>query len=186
MWTYNKRMNSQLVDLPPKNPDRELYLIGFRLDPAAEGPQFFTLIGEEGEEELPITRGDRILFFRRAKDALRALALCDNGFRHVRPVPSELELLCDISGAMHVANQEEEDGDGLLFEVIAVFDDVLRAVKLTPPAQYTSVLAGVAERLSESPEFASYLASTDTARERLEDALLWCVGAIMVKSSWVE
>jgi hypothetical protein len=179
-------MNSQLVDLPPKNPDRELYLIGFRLDPATEDPQFYTLIGSEGEEELPITRGDRVLFFRKPKDASRALAACDNGFRHVRPVPSELELLCDIAGAMHVANQEDEDADGLLFEVIAVLDDVLRAVKLTPPAQFTQVLSGVAERLTEAQEFASYLAGTETARERLEDALLWCVGAIMVKSSWVE
>jgi hypothetical protein len=179
-------MNSPLVELPPKNPDRELYLIGFRFDPAAESPQFYTLIGSEGEEERPITRGDRILFFRKPRDAARALAACENGFRHVRPVPAELELLCDVGGAMHVANQEDEDGDGLLFEVIAVFDDLLRAIQLTPPAQFTQVLAGVAERLTESPEFASYLAATETARERLEDALLWCVGAIMVKSSWVE
>jgi hypothetical protein len=179
-------MHSELVELPPKNPNRELYLIGFRLDPAAEGPQFYTLIGSEGDEERPITRGDRLLFFREPARAAHALASCDNGFRHVRPVPQELELLCDIGGALHVANQEAEDGDGLLFELIAVFDDLLRAVKLTPPPEFGSVLAGVAGRLSESAEFASYLEATGAPRERLEDALLWCVGATMAKSSWVE
>jgi hypothetical protein len=179
-------MNSPWVDLPPQKPDRELYLIGFRLDPAAEEPQFYTLIGADGDEERPVTRGDRVLFFRKPSAAARALAACDNGFRHVRPLPTELELLCDIAGAMHVANQEDEDADGLLFEVIGVFDDVLRAVRLTPPAQFTEVLSGVAGRLTEAQEFASYLAATETARERLEDALLWCVGAIMLKSSWVE
>jgi hypothetical protein len=179
-------MNSQVVMLPPKEPTRELYLIGFRLDPTAEGPQFYTLMGSEGEDERPITCGGRVLFFRKPAAASRALAACDNGFRQVRPVPAELELLCDIGGALHVANQEEEDADGLLFELIAVFDDLLRAVKLAPPPEFVSVLAGVAGQLTESREFAGYLAASGATRERLEDALLWCVGAAMAKSSWVE
>jgi hypothetical protein len=156
------------------------------MDPAMEGAQFYTLIGSEGEGERPITCGDRVLFFRSPAGAARALAASDNGFSDVRPVPAELELLCDVGGALYVANQEEEDGDGLLFELIAVFDDLLRAVKLTPPAEYAAVLAAVAERLGESVEFASYLAGSGLTREKLEDALLWCVGAVAVKSSWVE
>jgi len=179
-------MNSQLVDLSTKPPQRELYLIGFRFDPAAAGPQFYTLIGSEGEDERPITRGERILFFRQPTDAQRALAESDNAASQAGPVPTELELLCDVAGALHVANQQDEDTDGLLFEVIAVFDDLLRAVKISPPSEFTGVLAGVAERLSESNEFTSFLQTSGTARERLEDALLWCVGAIMVKSSWLE
>ena len=179
-------MNSQVVKLPPREPTRELYLIGFRLDPAAEAPQFYTLMGAEGEDERPITRDGRVLFFRKPAQAARALARCDNGLRQVRPVPHELELLCDIGGALHVANQQDEDGDGLLFELIAVFDDLLRAVKLAPPPEFAVVLAGVAGRLTESPEFRSYLDASGQTRERLEDALLWCVGAVMAKSSWVE
>ncbi len=178
-------MDSQIVAFPPKSRDRELYLIGFRLDPAAEGPQFYTLIGSEGDSERPITRDHRILFFHRPADALNALTASDNGFSDVRPVPSELELLCDISQALYVANQEDNDGDGLLFELIAVFDDLLRAVKLTVPPEYTMVLAALAERLGENQEFASFLTETGLSREKLEDALLWCVGAVAVKSSWV-
>jgi hypothetical protein len=178
-------MNSQVVTFPPKALSKELFLIGFRVDPAAEGPQFYTLIGSEGENERPITKGDRILFFRRPGDALKALSASDNGFSEVRPVPTELELLCDVSEALYVANQAAEDGDGLLFELIAVFDDLLRAVKLNVPAEYTTVLAAMAERLGESPEFASFLAESGLTRETLEDALLWCVGALTVKSSWV-
>ena len=179
-------MDSPLVTFPPKALSKELYLIGFRMDPDAEGPQFYTLIGSEGENERPITKGDRVLFFRKPGDALKALTASDNGFSDVRPVPTELELLCDISEALYVANQEKEDGDGLLFELIAVFDDLLRAVKLNVPAEYVSVLAAMAERLGESAEFASLLAEGGFKRETLEDALLWCVGAVAVKSSWVE
>ncbi len=178
-------MDSQLVAFPPKSLSRELYLIGFRIDPAAEGPQFYTLIGSEGDSERPITKDERILFFHRPADALKALMASDNGFSDVRPVPTELELLCDISQALYVANQEDNDTDGLLFELIAVFDDLLRAVKLTVPPEYTAVLAAIAGRLEESQEFASFLAETGLTREKLEDALLWCVGAVAVKSSWV-
>jgi hypothetical protein len=178
-------MESELVAFPPKTLSRELYLIGFRVDPAAEGPQFYTLIGSEGDSERPIAKGDRILFFRRPADALKALKASDNGFGDLRPVPTELELLCDISEALYVANQANEDADGLLFELIAVFDDLLRAVKLTVPPEYTAVLAAVAERLEESKEFASFLAKKGLSREKLEDALLWCVGAVTVKSTWV-
>jgi hypothetical protein len=179
-------MDSQFVSFPSQSSSRELYLIGFRVDPAVAGPQFYTLIGSEGEVERPIMRGDRILFFRRAEDALKALTTSDNGFSDMRPAPTELELLCDVSEALYVANQRNEDADGLLFELIAVFDDLLRAVKLTVPADYTKALAAIAERLGESPEFASFLSASGLTREKLEDALLWCVGAVVVKSSWVD
>jgi hypothetical protein len=178
-------MDSQFVAFPPKLPNRELYLIGFRMDPTAEGPQFYTLVGSEGESEGPITKGDRILFFRKPSDALKALMASDNGFAAVRPVPTELELLCDISQALYVANQKDQDADGLLFELIAVFDDLLRAVKLNVPTEYTAILAAISERLGKSPEFASFLSENELTREKLEDALLWCVGAVSVKSTWV-
>lgn len=178
-------MDNQMVEFPPKPLKRELYLIGFRVDPGAEGPQFYTLIGDEGESERPITKGGRLLLFHRPMDGLKALMASDNGFNDVRPVPAELELLCDISGALYVANAESVDAEGALFELIAVLDDLLRAVKMNVPAEYITVLSAVAERLAENPEFASLLEKRKLSREKLEDALMWCVGAVAVKSSWV-
>ncbi len=178
-------MNNEFVSFPPKPVIRELYLIGFRLDPTSEGPQFYTMIGMEDSTEFPITRGGRVLFFRQPEDAQRALAASDNGFRDVRPLPTELELLCDVGEALYVANTQKEDRDGLLFEVIAVFDDLLRAVKLNVPDEYSAVLSSIAARLADTPEFASFLEDNGLSREKLEDALMWCVGAISVKASWI-
>jgi hypothetical protein len=178
-------MDSQFVAFPPKPLKRELYLIGFRMDPTTEGPQFYTLIGAEEENERPITKGDRVLFFRSPGDALKALTASDNGFRDVRPIPTELELLCDVGEALYVANAEKEDADGFLFELIAIFDDLIRAVKLNVPAEYTAVLSAVATRLGDTPEFASFLDESGLTRGKLEDALMWCVGAVAVKSTWV-
>jgi hypothetical protein len=48
------------------------------------------------------------------------------------------------------------------------------------------VLSAVAGRLTENPEFENFLAERKLTRESLEDALMWCVGAVIVKSSWIE
>jgi hypothetical protein len=179
-------MDSELVTFSPEALPRELYLIGFRLDPASEGADFYTLMGDQGESERPIMRSGRVLLFRKPLDGLKALMASDNGFSDVRPVPKELELLCDISGALYVANAEAADSEGVLFETIAVFDDLLRAVELSVPEAYATVLSAVAGRLTENPEFENFLAERKLTRESLEDALMWCVGAVIVKSSWLE
>lgn len=179
-------MPSDLVTFPPKPLPRALYLVGFRLDPAAEGAEFYTLMGEEGENERPITRDSRVLFFRQPLTGLKALMASNNGFADVRPLPKELEMLCDVSGALYVANSQPADEDGVLFEAIAVFDDLLRAIHLSVPDHYAKVLGAVASRLTENPEFASYLDAEKLTRNDLEDALMWCVGAVMVKSTWIE
>jgi hypothetical protein len=179
-------MESQTIPFPPKKLRPALYLIGFRMDAASEGPQFYTLIGSEGESERPITRQGRILFFRAPRLAAKALAASDNGFQSLREVPHELEMLCEVGEALHVANQQASDADGWLFELIAVFDDLLRAVELTPPPEYVEVLSQVATRLVASNEFAGFLEQRGLKREKLEDALLWCIGAVAAKSSWVE
>jgi hypothetical protein len=48
------------------------------------------------------------------------------------------------------------------------------------------VLSEVADRLAQNPEFASLLTKKHLSREKLEDALMWCVGAVAVKSSWID
>ena len=101
-----------------------------------------------------------MLFFRRPEDALKALSASDNGFSEVRPVPRSWSCCAISARRSTLPTRRTEDGDGLLFELIAVFDDLLRAVKLTFPRNTRQCWPRVAERLGESPEFASYLAES--------------------------
>jgi hypothetical protein len=101
------------------------------------------------------------------------------------PAPRELEILCDVAQALHVANAQSEDKDGVLIETIALFDDLIRAIQINVPAQYMSVLSALSERLAANPEFATMLAETGLDRETIEDAIMWCVGAVAVKSRWL-
>ncbi len=178
-------MSSDFVPFPPPEPTEAVYLVGFRLDPAAEGPQLYTLFVLESENDRPLASDHRILFFADPKRAAAAVKLADNDFARFPVIPDEIEILCDVAQALYIANSENEDKDGVLLECIALFDDLIRAAQINVPAQYMSALSAVSERLSTNPEFATMLTETGLDRETIEDALMWCVGAITVKSTIV-
>lgn len=178
-------MSSDFVPFPPPPPVEGLYLVGFRLDPGVEGPQIYTLFVLESENDRPLARDHRVLFFTDPRRAPDALKLADNDFARFGKAPEELEVFCDIAQALYIANSEDKDHDGVLLECIALFDDLIRATQINVPAQYMAVLSAISERLASNPEFATMLAETGLDRETLEDALMWCVGAVAVKSTLV-
>ncbi len=178
-------MSSNFVPFPPPPPTEALYLVGFRLDPDAEGPQFYTLFVLESENDRPLIANGRVVFFAEPKRAAEALELAENDMSRLGPAPIELEVFCDVAEALHIANSQDADTDGILLETIALFDDLVRAISINVPAQYMSVLSALSERLANTPEFATMLAETGLDRETIEDALMWCVGAVAVKSCWV-
>ncbi len=185
MTRYNPSVSSDFVPFPPPPPTEALYLVGFRLDPESEGPQFYTLFVLESENDRPLVSDGRVVFFTRPEKAAAALKLSTNDMSRLGPAPKELEIFCDIAEALHIANAQDEDADGTLLETIAVFDDLIRAIQINVPAQYMSVLSALSERLASAPEFATMLAETGLDRETIEDAIMWCVGAVAVKSRWL-
>jgi hypothetical protein len=176
---------SDFVPFPPPPPVEGLYLVGFRLDPSAEGPQFYTLFVLEGDNERPSTEDGRVLFFTDPENAAKVLDRSDASMRALGAVPTELEMLCDVADALHIANAAESDPDGTLLDCIACLDDLVRAAQINAPAEYMGVLSALSERLMEDPTFGPWIVEQGIDRERIEDALMWCVGAVAVKSRWV-
>ena len=181
MTRYNPLVSSDFVPFPPPPPTEALYLVGFRL----EGPQFYTLFVLESENDRPLVSEGRVVFFTQPEQASTALKLSTNDMSRLGPAPKELEIFCDIAEALHTANAQNEDVDGSLLQTIAIFDDLIRAVQINVSAQYMAVLSALSERLASAPEFATMLAETGLDRETIEDAIMWCVGAVAVKSRWV-
>jgi hypothetical protein len=184
---------SNFVPFPEPTRLPELCLIGMCLDPAAEGPQFFALI-EQGEGGgRTATANGRILFFSTPALVARALELAGETFAcHLTgtsatsaPMPKQVDVLCDVAQSLFLVNSQQEDSDGVLLDCIACLDDLLRATELNVPASYIAVLNALAERLEGNPEFGGFLAEQGIDRETVEDAILWCVGAITVKSTWI-
>ncbi|HWR36763.1 MAG TPA: hypothetical protein VN622_12915 [Clostridia bacterium] len=176
-------MSSDFVPFPPQTPQEGLAMVGFRVDANAEGPQIYTLIAYGGENDRPLLKNGRVLFFRSAKQAQRALELADNNMKALGPAPAEIEMLCDIAEALHVVNAMDLDEDGVILDVIGCFDDLVRAAQVNVPAEYMAVLSALSEQLLQGKEFGSFLQERGIDREKAEDAIMWCVGAIVVKGT---
>ena len=157
----------------------ELILVGFRLEPSHDGPQFYTLLLVGGDNEKPLTSEDRIVFFTRPELAPAALAL-DPGLAQLGPAPEEVETFCDVAEALHRVNSRDADPDGVVLECLLVFDDLVRATRLHMPDRYQGILTELAARLTEGDSLQRIFSRT-YLREHVEDALLWCIGAVAAK-----
>jgi hypothetical protein len=175
----------ELHVLQQKSPaHEELVLVGFRLDPTHDGPQFYTLLVVGGENERPLTADGRILFCTRPDLAAKALAL-DSTMAHLGPPPAEIETFCDVAEALHRVNSQNSDPEGVVLDCLLVFDDLVRATKLHMPDRYQGILTELAARLTEGVQLRNIFTSP-WLREHVEDALLWCVGAVAVKARMVD
>ncbi len=175
----------QVAELPilessRREPHEELVLIGFRVDAQHDGPQFYTLLAVGGDNERPIMAQDRLVFFTRLELAAKALAL-DPSMVKLGPPPQELETFCDVAEAFYLINSQNADLDGVVLDCLLIFDDLVRATRLHMPDRYQGLLTELAARLTER-KLLRDIFTNQSLREHVEDALLWCVGAITLKA----
>lgn len=171
--------------LQPQNDPEDLYLVGFRVDPTAEGPQFYTLFAFGGDNERPITTvGDRVVFFSRPELATQALEIGDPTMQALGAIPEDLDMVCDIAQAFYLVNSETEDPDRTIADCLEILDDLVRATRLNMPAMYQQALADLMEHLTRTAQYGEFLRD-HLKREQIEDALLWCVGAVTMKSKMI-
>ena len=163
-----------------KQPHEELILVGFRVEARHDGPQFYTLLAVGGDNERPLTADGRVLFFVRPDLAAKALAL-DHSMARLGPPPEELETFCDVAEALYRVNSQNADPDGVILDCLLVLDDLVRATQLHMPDRYQGILTELAARLTEGTPL-QRIFSSHSLREHVEDALLWCVGAVAVKA----
>jgi hypothetical protein len=172
-----------ILDPHRRHPHEELVLVGFRVDAAHDGPQFYTLLAVGGDNERPLTANGRILFFTRPQLAKTALAL-DASLAGLGPAPEELETFCDVAEALYRVNSQNTDPDGVVLDCLLVLDDLVRATRLHMPDRYQGILTELAARLTEGAQLRNIF-TNNALREHVEDALLWCVGAVTVKSRFL-
>src|SRR5215831_5942100 len=158
----------------------ELAMAGFRLDPTHEGPQFYTLLAVGGDNERPLMSDGRIIFFARTTLVHKALAM-DKSLAVLGNPPRDVETMCDVAQTLYLVNSQDADADGVVLDCLLIFDDLVRATKLSMPERYQGILTELAARLTEGQSLGKVF-SNDALRQHVEDALLWCVGAVAMKA----
>lgn len=174
-----------MPDLPILNASEsrrheELAMAGFRLDPSHEGPQFYTLLAVGGDNERPLTSDGRIIFFVRPTLVHKALAM-DKSLAELGTPPRDVETICDVAQTLYLVNSEDEDPDGVVLDCLLIFDDLVRATQISMPERYQGILTELAARLTEGQSLKKIFTS-EALRGHVEDALLWCVGAVTMKA----
>ena len=176
---------TELPIIEPHKPHshEELVLVAFRLDGDHDGPQFYSLLSVGGDNERPAMAGGRLLFFSRPQLASKVLAL-DSELAKLGPAPAEIETFCDVAEALHLVNSQDADPDAVVLDCLLVFDDLVRATKLHMPDRYQALLTELTARLTERVSLREIFTS-HFLRYHVEDALLWCIGAIAAKARMI-
>ena len=158
----------------------ELAWAGFRIDPTHEGPQFYTLLAVGGDNERPITADGRIIFFVRTTLVHKALAM-DQSLAVLGNPPRDVETMCDVAQTLYLVNSQDQDPDGVVLDCLLIFDDLVRATQISMPERFQGILTELAARLTEGQSLKRIFTS-EALRGHVEDALLWCVGAVTMKA----
>jgi hypothetical protein len=171
---------SELKVLHPHQPHHEeLALIAIRITPYHDGPQLYTLLAVGGDNERPLTVGGSLLFFQKPEAAEAALQL-DSSMSQLRPIPTQVESLCDVAEALHLVNSQDADVHGTVLDCLLILDDLVRATRISMPERYQGILTELTARLTEGRQL-KQIFSNPALRAHVEDSLLWCVGALCVK-----
>ncbi|HSY14266.1 MAG TPA: hypothetical protein VK976_18895 [Verrucomicrobiae bacterium] len=164
----------------PVHLHEELVLVGLRLNGQHDGPQLYTVLAVGGDNERPIVAEGRLVFFTQPGQAAKAVAF-DSSFAKLGSPPQEMESFCDVAEVLHLVNSQDADADGVVLDCLLILDDLIRATRLHMPDRYQAMLTELAARLTERQSLRQIFTNR-SLREHVEDALLWCVGAIAVKS----
>jgi hypothetical protein len=159
----------------------KLYLFGFRIDPDREEPEIYTLF-IYGEQERPLVADGNIVFFSRPDLILSALKLCEIDTSQLGIPPTEVSLVCDIAETLHLISYKDIDDSATILNCLNTVFDLVKATSVPLPNDYKRVLYSLADHLTFEQEFASFLTQNDIKRSMIENAIMWCMGAVMSKS----
>lgn len=163
------------------NPEKLLWLFGFRIDPETEIPNLYTLI-VYGEQEPPLVAGGQLLFFNRPELAINALQLCDIDVSELKNSPTKIDAICDIAETLYLLDAEDFDESATILNCLNPLLDLVKATLIPMPTEYKRILYHFADHLNIEEEFASFLDKENIQRSEIVNAILWCVGAITAKS----
>lgn len=156
-------------------------LIGFRINPDSEAPEFFTLL-VGGEKDTALMVDDNLAFFIEFEQKQQAFELLDKQIRQDFPVPNEVDLVADLATTLYLIENETLDDSAIILDCLNTIFDLLHTLNKNLSDERKNLLWKFADHLTFEKDFGQYLISNSISRDSLIDALIWCVGAIVSKS----
>jgi len=158
-------------------------LVGFRIAGTSHADKTFYILVIYNSINIVATINGRIVFFDDARLAPAVLDLAETGSKYAERVPSEAELVCDPHGVIQAVLCGGFDDNSHIVNFINILTDMLFAVGLEIPAKWRTVLFDFADHLTFDQYYAGFFEEREGSRELVKDALLWCVGTVVVNST---
>jgi hypothetical protein len=159
----------------------ELYLVGFRIDPDDVEPNLYTIL-VYGDNDRPIVNGDgQILFFPEPMLSSAAIQEFDANFNAIAET-LELSIVYDIAEMLYLISSGKADGSAIILNCLNVIFDFVKVTKLPIPMEYESILFEFADYLTFDKDLETFFLQSGKDRSKIIDGVLWCIGAIFVRS----
>jgi hypothetical protein len=157
-------------------------LLAIGLDPDKTVPDLYGAI-HQGEPDLPLMVDGRIVFFTDPGRAPELIRQYGGAWANDPTEVSNPTLWCDIAQALHHLSAGGIDTSASIVDAVNVLLDLLRATGSKMVDRRKQALHAIADYCTFSKDLTKYLEEEgDFSSRELVDAVLWCVGAIVVKS----
>jgi len=177
-------MSSKKSSDTPRDPASETYwrLLAIGIDPDKSKPDLYGLIFE-GEHDVQLMLEGRIVFFT---DPARAGELID---RYGAPLIADRRDIekpffwCDVAQALYFLSVGGIDTGASVLGAVNALLDLVKAAGAPIIDSRRNALHAIAGYCTMSKDVTKYLEEEgDYSSRELIDAVLWCVGAVVVKA----
>lgn len=158
-------------------------LLAISLDPDKSDPELYGLI-LEGVDDQPLLLNERILLFRDASRAEEILRTHGAHLEANRVDVAKPFFWCDVAQTLYLLQAGGIDNDACVLGAVNVLLDLVKFTGLQVALETKAALHSIANYCTMNKDISKYIEEEgDYPSETLTDAILWCVGAVTVKST---
>lgn len=177
-------MTSETASTANRNPGTETYwrLLAVGLDPDKTVPDLYGLI-YEGETDVPLMAEGRIVFFTDPKRAEELIQQYGTSLVADKIDVAKPFFWCDIAQALYFLSAGGTDTGAAVLGAVNALLDLVKASGIPMDERRRRALYAIADYCTMNKDITKYLEEEgDYSGRELIDAILWCVGAIVMRA----
>jgi hypothetical protein len=153
-------------------------VIGLRVDPEADGPNFYLILINEGDSSLPFLVDEQLAIFLSHSAAMLAIHEAGGSEANVEFMPDGL----DFAAGLYLLQSEVIDPSATILNLLNVLSDVFIGTRISVPSEYKPILNELVRHLTFEREFGKFVEQIHITREACINGTLWCLGAVFANS----
>ena len=175
-------MSLQNTNRPNRSMEPRWRLLAIGLDPSKTAPDLYGVI-HEGETDVPLMVDERIVFFTNPGQAPELIRTYGGPWIHDAMEVATPTLWCDVAQTLHLLSAGGIDTSASVVDAVNVLLDLVKVSGAKLIDDRRRALHAIADYCTTNKDLTKYLEEVgDHSSRELVDAVLWCVGAVVMKA----